>query len=109
MTYILASYLFVFANLNPIVCPKWLPGTDVPLPAGVTLSPEQELQNRVRCYCEVVKREEALCIRSQNPRERCVSRTKEWIRANLQILSLTNGNVTTPPRRNLMINIGASP
>ena len=109
MTYVLASYLFVFANLNPIVCPKWLPGTDVPLPAGVTLSPEQELQNRVRCYCEVVKREEALCIRSRNPRSQCVNRTKEWVLQNLQILLPPTNLVTSPPRRNLMINVGGSP
>ena len=109
MTYVLASYLFVFANLNPIVCPKWLPGTDVPLPAGVLLSPEQELQNRVRCYCEVVKREESLCIRSNYPRTRCLNRTKDWVRENLQIFVTPLNQVITPPRRNLMINVGSSP
>jgi hypothetical protein len=107
MTYVLASYLFVFANLNPIVCPKYLPGTDVPLPAGVMLSPEQELQNRVRCYCETVKREEALCIRANNPRERCVARTKSWIRNNLQILK--RSPVVAPPQRNLIINMSGAP
>ena len=109
MTYLLFSYLFIFANLDPIVCPKWLPGTDVPLPVGVGLSPGQELQNRVRCYCEVVKRKEANCIRSHNPRQRCIQRTDEWVRQNLQIFIAPDHQIPSPPRRNLMINIRSSP
>ena len=51
-------FLLVFANmfnqayqLQEINCPKWVPGTNHVMPAGVSLSPELELQNRVRCYC----------------------------------------------------------
>ena len=58
--------LLVFANLfnqaynlEQIQCPKWVPGSDQVLPQGVSLSPELELENRVRCYCEVVKAKEA--------------------------------------------------
>jgi len=106
MTSILSTYLIIFAGLNPVTCPKWLPGTNVPLPAGVTLSPEPELQNRMRCYCQVIKREEAICIRSNTPRSQCVQRTETWIRENLQLFSIDRFNVPSLPRRNLMINVG---
>ena len=67
-------FLLVFAtlfnqayNLDQIQCPKWLPGTNEILPQGVTLSPDLELENRVRCYCEVVKAKEADCLARQVP------------------------------------------
>lgn len=109
MTYVLFSYLLVFANVNPIVCPRWLPGTNIPLPVGVGLSPGQELQNRVRCYCEVVKKAEADCIRSRNPRRQCIQHTDDWVRQNLQIFIAPDHQVADPPQRNLMINIRTNP
>ena len=70
-------FLLVFANLfnqayqlQQIKCPKWVPGTNQILPQGVTLSPELELKNRVRCYCKVVKEKERQCIAQHVPASR---------------------------------------
>jgi hypothetical protein len=107
--------LFVFASffnqtygLEQISCPRWVPGTNAVLPQGVTLSPELELENKVRCYCEVVKRQEAECIRQRVPENICKARTKDWVQKNLK-LKRDNMLVTNPispvPVRDRMINI----
>jgi hypothetical protein len=83
MTMIYKSlFLLVFANMfnqayqmQTITCPKWVPGTNEVLPVGVTLSPQLELENRVRCYCEVVKQKEQECIARHVPANLCKART----------------------------------
>jgi len=107
--------LFIFANmfnqaygLEEITCPRWVPGTDEVMPYGMTLSPELELENKVRCYCEVVKREEARCIRRGVPQNLCEARTKAWVQKNLKLKQTTlvnNGGVAPVPVRDRMINI----
>ena len=109
--------LFIFANmfnltygLEEIVCPRWVPGTDQVMPYGMTLSPELELENKVRCFCEVVKREEARCIRQRVPENICKARTKAWVQKNLKLKQDTlvnnnNGVVAPLPVRDRMINI----
>ena len=96
-------------NLEYIECPKWLPNTNEVLPAGVTLSMDLELANRVRCYCEVVKAKEQECIDSRVPENVCLARTKDWVDKNLMIkqgFQLVNGNSLAPvPTRDRMINV----
>ena len=45
-----------------IECPRVLPGSNTPLPAGVHLSQEDELKQRVACFCSRVMEEERRCI-----------------------------------------------
>jgi hypothetical protein len=107
-------FLLVFAtlfnqayNLDQIQCPKWLPGTNEILPQGVTLSPDLELENRVRCYCEVVKAKEADCLTRQVPENICKDRTRLWVRNNLLIkesFQLVN-DIAPIPRRDRMMNV----
>ena len=108
-------FLLVFANLfnqtynlAQIECPRWLPGTNRSLPQGVTLSPGLELQNRVRCYCEVVKVKEAECRAQHVPAGICKARTRLWVENNLKLkenFQLVNGMAPAPPRRDRMINV----
>jgi len=107
-------FLLVFANLfnqaynlEQIQCPKWVPGTDQVLPRGVSLSPELELENRVRCYCEVVKAKEAQCLARHIPATICKARTRIWVENNLKLkeaFRLVNG-VSPAPRRDRMISV----
>jgi len=107
--------LLVFANLfnqaynvEQIQCPRWLPGTDQLVPQGVTLSPELELENRVRCYCEVVKAKEAQCLARHVPATICKARTRAWVRDNLLIkegFQLVNKDIAPAPRRDRMMNV----
>tara|TARA_R100000808_G_C2148381_1_gene156524 strand:- start:925 stop:1272 length:348 start_codon:yes stop_codon:yes gene_type:complete len=107
-------FLLVFANLfnqayqlQQIDCPKWVPGSNEVLPRGVTLSPELELQNRVRCFCEVVKQKERECIARRVPKNLCKARTTRWVEDNLllnQGYQLLN-NVAPVPTRDRMINV----
>jgi len=107
-------FLLVFANLfnqaynlQNITCPKWVPGTDQILPAGVTLSPELELENRVRCYCEFVKAKEIECLRRHIPATICKARTRIWVENNLKLkeaFQLVNG-ISPAPRRDRMMNV----
>jgi len=73
--------LLLAANLATIECPKWLPGTNQVLPQGVQLSPQQELENRLRCYCSIVKPAEELCLQ-HNSMEECKERTRDWVTLN---------------------------
>ena len=94
-------------NLDQIECPKWLPGTNEILPPGVTLAPDLELENRVRCYCEVVKAKEADCLARQVPENICKDRTRLWVRNNLLIkesFQLVN-DIAPIPRRDRMMNV----
>jgi len=106
--------LLVFANVfnqaynvEQIQCPKWVPGTSQVLPQGVSLSPELELQNRVRCYCEVVKTKEAQCLARHVPASICKARTRAWVRDNLSIregFQLVK-DMAPLPRRDRMMNV----
>ena len=107
-------FLLVFSNMfnqayqmQNITCPQWVPGTNQVLPAGVTLSPELKLKNKVRCYCEVVIPKERECIRMRIPLNLCKARTATWIEDNLMLkenFRRTNG-VQVLPRRDRMINV----
>jgi len=107
-------FMLIFANmfnltyqLENIECPKWVPGTKQLIPQGVSLSPELELQNRVRCYCEVVKAKEAECLSRYVPANICKARTRLWVENNLQLkagFQLVNG-VGRTPKRDRMINV----
>ena len=107
-------FLLVFANLfnqaynlEQIQCPKWVPGSDQVLPQGVSLSPELELENRVRCYCEVVKAKEAQCLARHVPATICKARTRIWVENNLKLkeaFQLVN-DVAPLPRRDRMMNV----
>ena len=93
-------------NLQQIECPRWAPGTDEILPMNVTLSPVLELQNTMRCYCQVVKAKARECIRVGVPERVCKQRTADWVEQNLK---LTGPNVQDNvmmrlPKRNLIIN-----
>ena len=98
--------LLLLANLTPIECPKWLPGTNTILPTDVALAPQQELTNRLRCYCEIVKPAEERCKRDTAP-EVCMSRTAQWVNENFpNFVPYTNTQNNTPPVRRLrMISI----
>ena len=107
--------LLVFANLfnqtynvEQIQCPRWLPGTNQILAQGISLSPELELQNRVRCYCEVVKVKEAQCLARHVPASICKARTRIWVRDNLLIkegFQLVKDIIAPAPRRDRMISL----
>jgi hypothetical protein len=107
-------FLLIFANLfnqayniEQIQCPRWLPGTDQILSQGISLSPELELQNRIRCYCEVVKAKEAQCLARHVPATICKARTRLWVENNLKLkesFQLVHG-VSPPPQRDRMMNV----
>ena len=106
--------LLVFANmfnqayqLQEITCPKWVPGSDRLLPAGVTLSPSLELKNRVRCFCEVVKAKERECINMRIPRNVCTDRTAAWVEDNLMLReNFRRAQAPVPlPQRDRMMNV----
>jgi len=107
-------FLLVFANmfnqayrLQEINCPKWVPGTNHVVPAGVSLSPELELQNRVRCYCEVVKQKERECLARHIPETICLSRTSRWVEQNLSLYNplQVNNRINPIPVRDRMMTI----
>jgi hypothetical protein len=93
-------------QLRQIECPRWMPGSNEVLPQGVVLSPALELQNKVRCYCEVVKRKERQCIARHVPASICKERTSVWVADNLSLKNsfrLVNG-VAPAPRRDRMMS-----
>jgi len=89
--------LLLLANLSPIQCPDWLPGTNVILPPGTYLTREQKVANLLRCYCEVVKAEEALCKESYRD-EDCRRRSSKWIKENIMPLMIPQRLVSPPVR-----------
>jgi hypothetical protein len=94
-----------YYNLEKISCPKWLPGTDEILPENMTLAPALELQNTMRCYCQVVKVKERSCINAGVPTNLCKQRTKDWVRDNITLQSQSNnGGFMKLPKRNLILN-----
>jgi len=107
-------FMLIFASLfnqtyqlEHITCPKWVPGSNQVFPQGVSLSPELELNNRVRCYCEVVKAKERQCISIHVPANICKARTAAWVKNNLKLhtgFQLVNG-VAPIPKRDRMINL----
>ena len=107
-------FLLIFSNmfnqayqLQAIDCPKYVPGTNQLLPAGVTLSPDLELQNRIRCYCEVVKYKERECIRARVPSNLCKARTAAWVQDNLMLKkNYRRIDAVQPlPQRDRMMNV----
>jgi hypothetical protein len=97
-----------FYNLENIECPRWVPGTNQMMPQHMTLSPALELQNKMRCYCEVVKQKERECIDRNVPRNICVQRTNDWVANNftLQGQAPAGPNDFVPlPTRNVIINV----
>lgn len=94
--------LVLLTSLPAIECPRWLPGTDQVLPPQVHLTPDQQLSNNLRCYCEIVKPAERECIRMKSP-DQCKQRTLDWINRNLRLN--TFGNVPGVPRRLRMISV----
>ena len=88
-------------NLEQIECPRWAPGTE-----DITLSPQLELQNTMRCYCQVVKAKERECIDNRVPPNLCKQRTADWIEANLKLnINNVQDNVLMRlPKRNLILN-----
>tara|TARA_R110002020_G_C16006369_1_gene750709 strand:- start:80 stop:427 length:348 start_codon:yes stop_codon:yes gene_type:complete len=107
-------FILVFANLfnqayrlEQINCPKWVPGTNQVLPEGITLSPELELDNRVRCYCEIVKKKEKECIARHVPANLCKTRTAAWVEDNLMLReNFRQAQVPGAlPQRDRMINV----
>ena len=104
---VFANFFNQAYNVEQIQCPKWLPGTDQLVPQGVTLSPELELENRVRCYCEVVKAKEADCLARYVPATICKARTRLWVENNLKLkesFQLVKG-VAPAPQRDRMMNV----
>ena len=96
------SLLILGSPTDPIVCPNWLPGTNSILPVGVTLSPGLRLENKVRCYCEIVLPKQEECIRQRFPRSSCVKRTKDWVAKSFLLkedINNTNLRMTLHPAR----------
>jgi len=93
-------------NLEQIECPRWAPGTNEILPMNVTLSPQLELQNTMRCYCQVVKYKERECINNRVPSMICKQRTADWVEQNLKLNSnnIQDNVIMRLPKRNLIIN-----
>ena len=92
-------------NLEQIECPKWAPGTNEILPMNITLSPQLELQNTMRCYCQVVKVKERECIDRRVPPNLCRQRTADWVEQNLKLAPNMQDNVMMRlPKRNVIIN-----
>jgi len=89
--------LLLLVNLSPIQCPNWLPGTDAVLPVGTYLTREQKVTNLLRCYCKVVKAEEALC-RERYDAEVCRRRSARWIKENIMSLMIPQRLVSPPIR-----------
>ncbi len=112
MIYKLLFFLGLFGpgdwvyNLEDIQCPKWVPDSEEVLPQEVTLSPQMELHNKMRCYCQVVKTKERECLDDNVPRTLCLQRTKDWVEVNLSLKNknLPNGLVKLPTR-NVIINV----
>mgnify|MGYP003115739201 FL=1 len=93
-------------NLPQIQCPRWSPGGGEILPDNITLSPQLQLQNAMRCYCQVVKVKERECIRQGVPKRICDRRTNDWVEQNLKLnRNIVQDNVMMRlPKRNLIIN-----
>lgn len=87
-----------------IVCPRWVPGTNVQVPPGVTYdyTPTEEIESRLRCYCAWVKPLETEC-KEEFPPSRCLAKTHAWI--------VENFGPPLPPRaergrgRNVILNL----
>ena len=95
----------LLASLPVIECPKWLPGTNEVLPAGVELSRELELNNKLRCYCEIVMPQELECKRNRRAAE-CKQRTQDWIDQNFFNVQVGQNDIISPPvRRTRMMTI----
>ena len=93
-------------GLEQIECPRWAPGGNEILPMNVTLSPQLQLQNAMRCYCQVVKTKERECIQNGVPERICVRRTNDWVEQNLKLNQnvIQNNVMMRLPKRNLIIN-----
>ena len=90
----------MLTSLLAIECPRWLPGTDEMLHSEIALSPQNEIKNLMRCYCEVVKPLEAQCIRQRISPRLCKERTETWLREEVfpRMSRLDNLNSTSQSR-----------
>lgn len=114
LSIVLAAPQPFFHPDQPIVCPSYLPGSDVRVPPGVTYqySPTELRAHLLRCYCETVKSMEQMCIRGGYGKRRCQQRTSQWIEDNLPLATSPGNqgaNQGQPERRNVIINIQVNP
>jgi len=110
---LLASLPFIHPE-SEIKCPKYMPGSDVEVPAGVTFqyTPEQWRNNQMRCYCETVKNTENLCVRAGYNKARCKAKTNTWVQQNFPIIPSPGGgegNNERDGRANFILNIRTVP
>ena len=94
----------------PMECPRVLPGTNTPLPVGVGLSREDELKQRVACFCRRVVVEERRCVAaavSRSAKNRCKEKTAAWILRNLALPNnwMQAGGAAPIPNRAMPMNI----
>ena len=104
---LLASLPF-FHPESEIKCPKYMPGSDVEVPAGIVFqyTPTQWRDNQMRCYCETVKNTESLCIRAGYNKTRCKSKTNAWVQRNFPVSPDNNGlDNERDGRANFILNI----
>lgn len=111
LAFILATSLPNWHPDAPIGCVEYMPNSDIRVPAGVTFgySPSQWRDNQMRCFCEVVKPLESMCIRSGYNSSQCKSRTTRWVDENFQIVNPGNNQNQEGEgqneRRNFILNI----
>ncbi len=107
MTLLIINILLASPQID---CPRVLPGSETPLPAGVNLSQEDELLQRVACFCNRVMTEERNCLErafTRQARERCKEATAAWVAQNLALPRnwVEAGGVAPPPNRSMPRNI----
>jgi hypothetical protein len=104
---LLASLPFIHPE-SEIKCPKYMPGSDVEVPAGIVFqyTPVQWRDNQMRCYCETVKQTESLCIRAGYNKTRCKAKTNTWVQQNFPVSPNNNGlDNERDGRANFILNI----
>ena len=107
MITLIANILLMSPQID---CPRVLPGSNTPLPAGVHLSREDELKQRVACFCSRVMEEERRCIAAAFGRysvDRCKQKTAAWILRNLALPNnwVQAGGAAPIPNRAMPMNI----
>lgn len=101
-----------FHPQTPILCRQYYPGTNQIVPEGIPFNytPQQKVLNNLKCYCEVVKPLETLCIDNGYDRADCLAKTANWATLNLiDGLSIVRSVIRVPARRNVIVNIQPTP
>jgi len=111
---LLATGLPFFHPESEIVCSKYLPGTNTRVPRGVIYrySPEQWRDNQMRCFCEVVKATESMCVRGGYGEDRCAAKTQKWVKKNFPVIDARSGagpNQGNVRRQNFILNMQINP